>query len=163
MTSWTKIHRIIHHGVGLNLIATSFRWRKIQRWRRRWGREQERRMRRKYFLFGLFTKQSLVLSVLPQLRLLYSRGGLAQPLLLPLPLRRHLVHCDWGSKLFLSELVSFFCQTFNGWYFPSPGCSSFWSPPHWPALSRGIQAKRQHAPARGIFPSIEFWPTFKFT
>ena len=55
------------------------------------------------------------------------------------------------------------CQMIGGWCFYSPGCSPLWSPPHWKTLSRGNQAKRQHAPTRGIFPSIEFWPTFKFT
>ena len=52
--------RIIHHGQSLNLTATFFRWRKIQRWRRRWGREQERKMRRMYFHFGRFTSYSFV-------------------------------------------------------------------------------------------------------
>ena len=116
------------------------------------------------YVFSFWSFHNIIICLfvfLPQLRLLYSRGGLAQPLLLPLPLRRHLVHCDWGSKLFQSGLVSFFFQMIGGWCFYLPGCSPLWSPPHWKTLSRGNQAKRQHAPTRGIFPSIEFRPNFQ--
>ena len=68
----------------------------------------------------------------------------------------------WLRFQALSERTCFFFfQMIGGWCFYLPGCSPLWSPPHWKTLSRGNQAKRQHAPTRGIFPSIEFRPNFQ--
>ena len=161
MTSWTKIHRIIHHGQ-FQLDSSLFQMVEDTKVEEEVG--ERTRKKDEAYVFSFWSFHNIIICLIcfssSDTSSIFPRG--TGPTIFP-PSSSPQTPCPLWLRFQApcERTCFFFCLTFSKWYFHSPGCSSFWSPPHWPALSRGIQAKRQHAPARGIFPSIEFWPDFQ--